>query len=95
MRYMDFALQPFEEYALGYEFGNLALQLAEKLQSPAQHCKSSLVMLSFIYHWSKSIQQLPALLTAAYESCLACGELEYAGYCGDAKVQMLFIRVLP
>ena len=75
-----------EEYALGYEFGNLALQLAEKLQSPTQHCQSSLVMLTFVYHWSKSIQQLPPLFTTTYEACLACGDLEYASYCVANKV---------
>ncbi|MHB9147437.1 MAG: protein kinase domain-containing protein [Candidatus Amoebophilus sp.] len=85
----------FGEYALGYEFGNLALQLAEKLQSPVQHCQSSMVMLNFIYPWSKSIQQLPALLTAAYEACLACGELEFAGYCGYMKAEMLFNQGIP
>ncbi|ACE06495.1 hypothetical protein Aasi_1160 [Candidatus Amoebophilus asiaticus 5a2] len=79
----------FEEYALGYQFGNLALQLAEKLQLPVQHCQSSMIMLGFIYPWSKSIQQLPALLAAAYKSCLACGELEFAGYCANLTAQTL------
>jgi PAS domain S-box-containing protein len=85
----------FEEYALGYEFCKLALQLAEKLQSPAQHCQSSFVMLSFIYPWSKSIQELPILLTSTYESGLTCGELEYAGYCALNKAMMLFYQGIP
>ncbi|MHB9148040.1 MAG: protein kinase domain-containing protein [Candidatus Amoebophilus sp.] len=85
----------FEEYSLGYEFGNLALQLSDKLQSPSQHCQSSVVMLGWIYSWSKCIQRLPALLTAAYEAGLACGELEFAGYFGLSKVLMLFFQGMP
>lgn len=76
----------FEEYALGYQFGRLAIQLAEKLQLPAQFCKSSVVMLTFIHPWSKPVRQLPALVATTYEACLACGELEYAGYCALLKV---------
>lgn len=82
----------FQEYNLGYQFGSLALQLAKKLKSPSQHCKSSIAMLGCIYPWSKSIQQLPALLTNTYEECLTCGEPEYAGYCAIHKVQMLFYQ---
>ena len=82
----------FEEYALSYEFGNLALQLAKKLRSPVQQCKCSMVMFSFIYPWSKSIQQLPALMTATHKVGLACGELEHAGHCGFMRAQMLFYQ---
>lgn len=85
----------FQEYALGYQFGNLAIQLAEKLQSPAQYCQSWFVFLCFIYPWSKSLQQRPALLTHTYEKCLACGDLEYAGYCGNEKVLALFYQGMP
>jgi PAS domain S-box-containing protein len=80
----------YQEYALGYEFGNFAIQLAEKLQSQVQRCRSKLFMFDFIYAWSKSIQALPAIFASAFEESLACGEIEYAGYCGDAKVHMLF-----
>jgi PAS domain S-box-containing protein len=84
-----------QEYASGYEFGQLALQLAKKLQSPVQYSKSSMVMLGFIYPWSKSIHQLPALLTDAYEASLACGELEHAGYSAFQKVTTLFYQGIP
>ncbi|ACP20942.1 hypothetical protein Aasi_1629 [Candidatus Amoebophilus asiaticus 5a2] len=82
----------FEEHALGYEFGQLSIQLAKKLQAPAQHCKSLLIMLALISPWSKSIQQLPALLTDGYKVGLACGELEYAGHCVSMKAQLLFYQ---
>jgi predicted ATPase/signal transduction histidine kinase/ActR/RegA family two-component response regulator/tRNA A-37 threonylcarbamoyl transferase component Bud32 len=85
----------FKEYALGYQFGCLAVQLAEKLQSLVQHCQSSMIMLGFIHPWSKSIQQLPNLLTATYEECQKRGQLEYAGYCGHEKAQMLFYQGIP
>jgi PAS domain S-box-containing protein len=85
----------FEEYALGYEFGKLALQLAKKQQSPVQYSKSSLAILGWIYPWSQSIQQLPTLLTEAYEANLACGDLEYAGYCVFQKIMMLFNQGTP
>lgn len=71
----------FEEYALSYQFADLALQLAKKLQSPLQYCRSAMIMYAFIYPWSKSIQQLPPLWSTTYEASQACGELEFAGYC--------------
>lgn len=85
----------YEEYALGYQFGNLALQLAEKLQSRIQYGKSSFVMFGYIYHWSKTIQELPALLTASYDACLAYGTPEYAGYCAMVKVATLYHLGIP
>lgn len=85
----------FQEYALGYQFGNLALELANKLKSQAQYCKSSIALLSCIYPWSKSIQHLPPLLTSNYEASLACGEPEFAGYSAIHKIQMLFYTGVP
>ncbi|OJW67425.1 MAG: hypothetical protein BGO68_00170 [Candidatus Amoebophilus sp. 36-38] len=85
----------FEEYTLGYQFGQLALHLAEKLQSPTQRGKSSMVMLGYIYPWSKTIQQLPTLFRTAYEISLACGDLEFAGYSAIHIVTMLFYQGAP
>ena len=80
----------FEEYALGYEFGQLARQLAEKLHLPVQYNRCATFMLGWIYPWTKSIQQLPTLLTSTYEACLDCGDLQHAGYCVFNKAMILF-----
>jgi PAS domain S-box-containing protein len=80
----------YQEYALGYKYGNFAIQLAKKMQSPAQICQSSVIMFNFISAWSSSIQHLPSLLSSAGEAGLSCGEIEYAGYCKALKLHMLF-----
>ncbi|MHB9147863.1 MAG: hybrid sensor histidine kinase/response regulator, partial [Candidatus Amoebophilus sp.] len=85
----------FEEYALGYEFGNLALQLAEKLQSPVDRCRSSVFLFAHTCPWSKPIRELPAILTSNFEACLACGEIEYAGYSALHKIKLLFYQGIP
>jgi PAS domain S-box-containing protein len=85
----------YDQYTLGYQFGNLAIKLAEKLQSPVQRCQASLIMTNFIYHWSKPLHQLPDLLNSVYEACLTYAELEFGGYCGQAKVQIPFYLGIP
>jgi predicted ATPase len=49
----------FEEYALGYQFGNLALQLAEKLHSPVDRCRSSVFLLPILLHGQSPSESYP------------------------------------
>jgi predicted ATPase/signal transduction histidine kinase/CheY-like chemotaxis protein/tRNA A-37 threonylcarbamoyl transferase component Bud32 len=85
----------FQEYALGYEFGCFALQLADKLQSPVQRCRNAMMMYNHISPWSKSVQYLPTLYSVGFEACLACGEIEYAGYTAIHKIMALFYTGTP
>jgi PAS domain S-box-containing protein len=85
----------FGDYALGYQFGNLALQLAEKLHSPVDRCRSAVFLFAHTFPWSKHIRELPSILTNNFEACLACGDIEYAGYSALHKIKMLFYQGIP
>lgn len=85
----------FEEYALGYQFGSLALKLAEKLHSPVDRCRSSVFLFAHTAPWSRPIRELPSILTSNFEDCLANGDIEYAGYSALHKIKLLFYQGTP
>ncbi|MBD2357519.1 AAA family ATPase [Tolypothrix sp. FACHB-123] len=63
----------------GYEFGQLALKLLDKLQTTAFKSRAYFVVNSFIRHWKEPLHQtLPSLL-AGYQSGLETGDWECVG----------------
>ncbi|MEM7650121.1 MAG: GAF domain-containing protein, partial [Cyanobacteria bacterium P01_A01_bin.70] len=62
----------------GYQFGQLALQLLEKLD--AQKLKAKILMLvnDFVIHWRAHLKETLPPFVEAYQSGLATGDLEFA-----------------
>ncbi|MEM1293495.1 MAG: AAA family ATPase, partial [Cyanobacteria bacterium P01_H01_bin.162] len=62
----------------GYQFGQLALQLLEKLD--AQKLKAKILMLvnDFVIHWRAHLKETLPPFVAAYQSGLETGDLEFA-----------------
>ena len=79
-----------QQYELGYDFANLATQLAEQLQAPIERCKSSLTTYLFVHGWSKPIYLLPSQADAGFKACLNYGDLTYAAYFSALKIWTLF-----
>ena len=78
------------EFELGYEFGQLAKILLEKLQAKELSSKVNFLFGFFIKHWRASVHSaLPAFLTGL-TSGLENGDLEYVGYCANCYIQFLF-----
>ena len=64
----------------GYQFGNLALKLLEKLQVEDLKAKTLMVFNNFIRHWKEHPQAGLSSLKDAYCSGLETGDLEFASY---------------
>lgn len=65
----------------GYQFGNLALNLIEKLN--AKELKAKIIELfgAGISHWKKHTKEILNPLMAGYSIGIQTGDLEYASYC--------------
>ncbi|SES71222.1 trifunctional serine/threonine-protein kinase/ATP-binding protein/sensor histidine kinase [Stigmatella erecta] len=66
---------------VGYEFGQLAIALAERFKSPLLHARTRYVSAAFISHWTRSFHLGLAELTEAYKSMLENGERTHAYHC--------------
>ncbi|BAY60583.1 two-component hybrid sensor and regulator [Calothrix brevissima NIES-22] len=63
----------------GYEFGQLALKLLDKLQTTAFKSRAYFVVNSFIRHWKEPLHQTLPDLLAGYQSGLETGDWECVG----------------
>jgi diguanylate cyclase (GGDEF)-like protein len=66
----------------GYQFGQLALTLLEKLNTPQLKGKILLMVNNFTRHWQEPVQATLPALREAYSSALEAGDLEFAAYSG-------------
>jgi diguanylate cyclase (GGDEF)-like protein len=66
----------------GYEFGQLALTLLSKLNTPELKGKILLMVNNFTRHWQEPVQATLPALREAYSSALEAGDLEFAAYSG-------------
>jgi predicted ATPase/signal transduction histidine kinase len=70
----------FMDIDLGYQFGNLALELLENLNFSPFKAKTLMTVNVCVKPWKEAIcQTLPAFLEA-YTSALEIGDIEFAGY---------------
>jgi diguanylate cyclase (GGDEF)-like protein len=66
----------------GYQFGQLALTLLSKLNTPQLKGKILLMVNNFTRHWQEPVQATLPALREAYSSALEAGDLEFAAYSG-------------
>jgi class 3 adenylate cyclase len=62
----------------GYQFGRLALKLAEKLNMQKLAAKTLFTVNAFVYHWKEPLHGCLGSLLEAYRQALETGDLEYA-----------------
>lgn len=84
-----------QDYQLGYEFGDLAIQFSKKFNNEVQKCKSYTMMVSFIYCWSKPLRTVIPWIDEGYQAGITSGELQYAGYLCPQKARTLFEQGVP
>ncbi|MDB9375134.1 ATP-binding sensor histidine kinase [Nodularia sphaerocarpa] len=63
------------------EFGNLALTLTEKFNSPDIKAKVLYPLGAFVFHGKYHIRECFPLLLEGYQTALETGNFEYVGYC--------------
>jgi len=69
------------EIDAGYEFGQLALRLLERMENrKAWQCRVSSVVYTFTTHWKNSVRETLAPLRSAFHTGLEIGDFEFAGY---------------
>ncbi|MFN6487489.1 MULTISPECIES: AAA family ATPase [unclassified Nostoc] len=66
---------------IGYEFGQLALNLLSHLNVHSLRARTLLIVNNFIIHWKKHIKNTIQPLLEAYQRGLEVGDLEFAAYC--------------
>ncbi|MGL5925612.1 PAS domain S-box protein, partial [Chroococcidiopsis sp.] len=69
-----------QDIELGYEFGKLALSLAERLNSKGGTAKALMVSAAFIMHWKVHLRETIPVHTDAYQDGVETGDFEVAGY---------------
>ncbi|MFN6465019.1 MAG: AAA family ATPase [Nostoc sp. DedVER02] len=65
---------------LGYQFGQLALNLVSKLNAQEIKAKTLFIVNLFIRPWKEHLRESLEPLVSAYSSGIETGDLEYAGY---------------
>ncbi|MEH1934230.1 MAG: AAA family ATPase [Nostoc sp.] len=66
---------------IGYEFGQLALNLLSHLNVHSLRARTLLIVNNFIIHWKEHIKNTTQPLLEAYQRGLEVGDLEFAAYC--------------
>ncbi|HEY9846737.1 MAG TPA: AAA family ATPase, partial [Candidatus Caenarcaniphilales bacterium] len=70
-----------QDIELGYRFGKLSLNLAERLSNKKGNCKALLVAGFHIIHWKDHLKETFPILANGYQSGIESGEFEFASYC--------------
>ncbi len=70
-----------QDLELGYRFGKLSLNLAQRLSNKRGHCKTLLMVNFHIIHWRAHLKEAFPSLAEAYQSGVESGEFEFASYC--------------
>jgi PAS domain S-box-containing protein len=68
----------FDDVETGYQFGQLALNLADRLNDKATRCITVQLHYTFIHHWKHHVSESFQPLLVAYQHGLETGVLQYA-----------------
>ncbi|NJK37685.1 MAG: AAA family ATPase [Oscillatoriales cyanobacterium RM2_1_1] len=81
----------------GYQFGQLAIQVQEKLNAKDMRCRVMFMVNCFMRHWKDPIHTTIAPLQEAYQAGLETGDLEYASWSAIVRAEHLYCvgRSLP
>jgi predicted ATPase len=69
-----------QDIELGYEFGKLALSLAERLNSKKRNAKALAIFSVHIMQWKVHLRNTIPMLADAYQDGVETGDFETAGY---------------
>ncbi|WGV25808.1 PAS domain S-box protein [Halotia branconii] len=69
-----------QDIELGYEFGKLALGLAERLNTKKGNAKALMLSGLLVMHWKIHLKKTIPMLVEAYQNGVETGDFEFAGY---------------
>ena len=70
----------YGNYVSSYEFGTMAIKIAERYNSDAYICKTSLLLGNWINPWCRPLSQAEDIHTKGHQAGMDSGEYEFAGY---------------
>jgi PAS domain S-box-containing protein len=88
-------IQDFQDFEEAYQFGNLARNLGERLESKNLRSKVSYMVGAHIMHCKDHIRQTFPLLQESYETGLETGDVEYSTYSVGFKCMYSHFAGLP
>ncbi|MDJ1168854.1 AAA family ATPase [Roseofilum sp. BLCC_M154] len=84
-----------EEYALAYEFGTLAINLAERFNNGGSKCQVLHVFATYINGWNKHLKYADPMNNEGFALALEFGDIHYAGYTIMVGCYNLFYQGKP
>ncbi|MBF2063739.1 MAG: AAA family ATPase [Calothrix sp. C42_A2020_038] len=81
----------YGEIELGYEFGQLALNLLSHFQNSPFKTMTLVLVGRLIIHWKRHIRETFQLLQEAFAIGLETGSLQFAGYSGQGYCEHIYI----
>ena len=69
-----------KQYRIGYEFGQIGIQLIDKFHNLSQKCRGLCVFSTFLSPWIESASIGKSLALEGYQAGLDSGNLQWAGY---------------
>ncbi|MEM7159403.1 MAG: AAA family ATPase [Myxococcota bacterium] len=70
------------EIDAGYDFGQLALKLLDRLSSEHIRARTEYIAIAFVGHWKDPAHDGIEPLAGAYRQGIDMGDFEFAGFCG-------------
>ncbi|MEK8022071.1 MAG: AAA family ATPase, partial [Candidatus Parabeggiatoa sp.] len=70
----------YGDYVSSYKFGVISIKIAERYNSSAYICKTSLLLGSWINPWCRPLCQAADIHIKGYQAGIESGEYEFAGY---------------
>ncbi|MDA0673035.1 MAG: serine/threonine-protein kinase PknK, partial [Cyanobacteria bacterium] len=79
----------------GYRYGGVALQVADRFESPMIRCRTQFLVNYLINHWREPLTAIAPRMETIYQLGLAAGDLEYAAFALYTAVQLRFLAGAP
>nr|WP_199317134.1 hypothetical protein [Chroococcidiopsis sp. [FACHB-1243]] len=80
-----------QDIELGYKFGELALGLAERLNTKKGNAKALMIISAFVMHWKVHFRKAIPMLVDAYQNGVETGDFEFAGYAAYSACYFSFL----
>lgn len=76
------------EIDTGYRFGELAVDVADRLQAPMIRCRARFLFNYLIRHWKQPLRTIAPHMEEVYQLGLEAGDLEYSAFALHTSVQL-------
>ena len=95
VQYGFLCIEKSQQFEYGYEFGELALKLAERFDNPEIRGKVYFMFGVAISHWKKQVSHSVQYLRKAYLNSVEAGDWTYAGYAATEVISKLIYFGVP